>query len=250
MTEAGGDTGVRPGWAANGDVGLHYIAGGSDDSAGGAVLVIPGFGERAEEYAWLLDALSPRRAVAVDLRGRGRSDAPPTGYGWEEHLADLEAIVDAAGLDEFTIVGISRGAGYGLGYALRHPGRVRGFLVGDYWARHAALPETWPDQALTSSLRGTPLAERVPAHVVRGLQRDAVEISLWEQLIELRGPVVVVRGTRRGVLVDDATVERYRRSLPHVEIHTLDGSGHDLWSHDPAPLLRLVRSTLDRSDAL
>jgi len=236
-------------WTMHGGVRLHYRTVEPDTATGTPVLIIPGFGELADEYEWLLDALRPRRAVAVDLRGRGHSDAPMTGYTWEDHIDDLEAVVEAADLGEFAIVGISRGASYGLGFALRHPERVRAMVIGDYWARHTSLPETWPDQALASILRGVPVSKRMPAHAVRGLQRDAVEVPLWDRLSELRGPVTVVRGTRRGVLVDDAAAEHYRRSLPGVEIHVIEGAGHDLWSRDPAPFLRVIRSTLDRADA-
>ena len=58
------------------------------------VLVVPGMGEYADEYDWLLDALGDRRVVIVDVRGRGRSDVPDTGYRWEDHIGDLRAAVE------------------------------------------------------------------------------------------------------------------------------------------------------------
>jgi pimeloyl-ACP methyl ester carboxylesterase len=241
---------IHAGWATNHHVRLHYLETRPDQAHGTPVLVVPGFGESAREYDWLLDALSPRRAVAADLRGRGPSDAPPSGYSWEDHVGDLEAVVDATGLQEFAIVGISRGVSYGLGYALRHPRRVRSFVIGDYQARHIALPPEWPEKALaTTVLRGVPLADRMPAHAVRGVQRDAVEVPLWHRLADLGCPVCVVRGTRRGVLVTDEAAERYRRSLPDAEMHMLDDAGHDLWSRDPDRFSRLVRAFLDRAEA-
>jgi len=240
---------TRTAWATNSDVRLHYLESWPDQADGTPVVVLPGFGEAAREYAWLLEALWPRRVVAVDLRGRGRSDAPATGYAWEDHVDDLEAVADAAGLDEFAIVGISRGVSYGLGYALRHPGRVRAFVIGDYYAGHIALPPEWPDQALaTTVVRGVRLAVRMPAHAVRGVQRDAVEVPLWDRLVELNCPVCVVRGSRPSVLVNDDVAERYRRSLPDAEMHVLDGVGHDLWSRDPERFTRLLTGFLERAD--
>src|SRR4030067_752286 len=34
------------------------------------------------------------RVVRYDVRGHGRSSAPPTGYSWEHYLADLRALLD------------------------------------------------------------------------------------------------------------------------------------------------------------
>ena len=219
------------GWARAGSVRIHYL-----DRAGSAgpspVLVVPGFGEAAPEYLWLLSALAPRRAVAMSARGRGRSDAPAAGYSWEDHIADIEAVVSAAGLERLVLVAFSRGSSYALGYALSHPETVDGLVVGDYWARHVGLPATFVEHQLTVSIRGVPVSERMPAHAVAGVQQESVEVPLWDRLGELRCPVLLVRGTRRSALADEAVVARWQEALPSVEVATVD-AGHDLWGRDP-----------------
>jgi pimeloyl-ACP methyl ester carboxylesterase len=104
------------------------------------VLVVPGMGEGADEYAWLLGRLGDRRVLVADVRGRGRSDAPPAGYAWEDHIGDLRAVVAARALEPPVLVAFSRGSSYALGYALHFPDQVRGLVVGDYQARHVGLP--------------------------------------------------------------------------------------------------------------
>jgi pimeloyl-ACP methyl ester carboxylesterase len=48
--------------------------------------------------------------VALDLRGRGRSETTPPGtYGWENHALDMFAVADALGFDRFSVVGQSMG---------------------------------------------------------------------------------------------------------------------------------------------
>jgi pimeloyl-ACP methyl ester carboxylesterase len=42
----------------------------------------------------------------------------------ETWVADLEAVVDAAGVDRFTLLGVSQGAAIALVYAARHPERL------------------------------------------------------------------------------------------------------------------------------
>ena len=126
----------------NDGVRIHALDNGRVDAPLPPVLVVPGMGEYADEYTWLLDALGERRVVIVDVRGRGRSDVPDAGYRWEDHIGDLHAVVGATGLDRPVVVAFSRGSSYALGYALEHPTGLRGLVVGDELAAQwqAALP--------------------------------------------------------------------------------------------------------------
>ena len=48
--------------------------------------------------------------VALDLRGRGRSDATGPGtYGWENHALDVFAVADVLGFERFGLIGQSMG---------------------------------------------------------------------------------------------------------------------------------------------
>ena len=44
-------------------------------------------------------------------------------------VGDLEAVVDAAGLERFALLGISQGAAIALVYAVRHPERVTDLVL-------------------------------------------------------------------------------------------------------------------------
>jgi pimeloyl-ACP methyl ester carboxylesterase len=51
-----------------------------------------------------------RQLVALDLRGRGRSEATAPGtYGWRNHALDVFAVADALGFDRFAVIGQSMG---------------------------------------------------------------------------------------------------------------------------------------------
>ena len=63
------------------------------------------------------------RLVRYDGRGMGLSD-PAEEFSLETRLRDLEAVVDAAGLERFALLGMSEGAHTALRYAARHPERV------------------------------------------------------------------------------------------------------------------------------
>jgi pimeloyl-ACP methyl ester carboxylesterase len=64
------------------------------------------------------------RLVRYDGRGWGLSARTGTAGGLEQWLHDLEAVVDAAGLERFALFGPSGGAAAAVRYAARHPDRV------------------------------------------------------------------------------------------------------------------------------
>lgn len=103
---SGGDAGAVSAFVDNGAVRLHALDNGRLN-ASPPVLVVPGMGEYADEYAWMLDRIGDRRVVIVDVRGRGASDAPPAGYAWEDHIGDLRAVVASLEVERPILVAFS-----------------------------------------------------------------------------------------------------------------------------------------------
>jgi pimeloyl-ACP methyl ester carboxylesterase len=84
-------------------------------------------------WAPQIEALSQSyRVIAPDLWGHGRSDAPPEGT---RTLGDLAAqaglLLDALGIRECAVVGLSVGGMWGAELALREPQRVRALVLMD-----------------------------------------------------------------------------------------------------------------------
>lgn len=233
----------------NGGVRLHVLADGSD---GGSVplLIAPGLSESAFDYADLIEALAPRRVVAVTFRGRGRSDAPTAGYGLDDHVGDLAVAARLLEGRRFCLLACSRAVAYGLGYAVEHPSALAGLILGDYPARHSALPGTFPDWFLATSWRGTPAAERIAAHAVHAIQRESAECTFWDRLPDLRCPALILHGEPAcGSQLSAEQIERYRSSLPHPSVVGFPGSGHDLRDPEPTRFHQTVRRFLEQLDA-
>ncbi len=229
----------------NDGVRIHALDNGRDGSALPPALVVPGMGESADEYTWMLDRLGDRRVVIVDVRGRGLSDVPDAGYRWEDHISDLRAVTEAASLDRPVLVAFSRGSSYALGYALEYPDEPRGLVIGDYFARHVGLPAEFADQQLASKIRGVPISERMSDHAVRAVFAESREVPLWDRLTELRCPVLVIRGGRKSALVGAELAAQWQESLPSVQLVLLPDAGHDLWSRDPDAYLAVLMPFLD-----
>jgi lipase len=80
--------------------------------------------------------------VGVDLRGRGDSDKPESGYGLEAHAADVVRVLDHLGLQSAVLAGHSTGGFVALKTALAFPDRVRALILLDGgWPRVESTPE-------------------------------------------------------------------------------------------------------------
>lgn len=79
---------------------------------------------------WLPALIAHHRVVRMDMRGHGCSPVP-AGYPWtmDALVDDLAAVVDAANLERFHLIGESIGGTTAMIYAARHASRVRTLAV-------------------------------------------------------------------------------------------------------------------------
>jgi len=93
---------------------------------------------------WWTELSKHHRLIRYDERGNGMSQRDVSDVSFDTWVHDLETVVDAAGLDRFSLLGISRGGAIAIAYAVRHPERVSklvlygAFPVGLY---HYGSPE-------------------------------------------------------------------------------------------------------------
>lgn len=74
--------------------------------------------------------------VGVDLRGRGGSEKPDSGYGLETHAKDVLRVLDHLGVEGAVLCGHSMGAFVAMKAALMRPERVRALVLLDgAWPR-------------------------------------------------------------------------------------------------------------------
>jgi pimeloyl-ACP methyl ester carboxylesterase/DNA-binding CsgD family transcriptional regulator len=103
---------------------------------------------------WLEALGRTHTVVRYDERGCGLSDREVDDFDFERQVDDFEAIVDAAGLERFTLFGMSQGASISIAYAVRHPERVeRIVLHGGYALGRKRRGEEAVAEALTAAIR-------------------------------------------------------------------------------------------------
>ncbi|HVM58242.1 MAG TPA: adenylate/guanylate cyclase domain-containing protein [Gaiellaceae bacterium] len=134
-------------YAKSGDVHVAYqVLGGR--SGGGDLVFVPGFVSHLECAAeepslarFLRRLASFARVTAFDKRGTGLSDRTGRLPSLEERMDDIRAVMDAAGVEQAALFGVSEGGPLTLLFAATYPERVRALALYGTWARVLEAPD-------------------------------------------------------------------------------------------------------------
>ena len=101
--------------------------------SGQAVVLLHGLASNARIWDGVACRLagSGLRVVALDQRGHGASDQPPSGYDFASVGRDLSAALAALGIQRPVLAGHSWGANVGLQFAADRPGSLAGLALVD-----------------------------------------------------------------------------------------------------------------------
>ncbi len=117
---------------------LHVRSYGPRTGAGLPVVCLPGLARTGADFDVLAARLAsdperPRRVLALDSRGRGRSDydPDPANYSLAVELADLIAVLTALDIARAVFVGTSRGGLLTMLLAVARPTAIAGCVLND-----------------------------------------------------------------------------------------------------------------------
>ena len=96
---------------------------------GRAILFVHGYPLDRTIWSDQVEGLDGFLRIAPDLRGMGRSDAPDLGYSIGIYADDLAALLDALGVEEVILCGLSMGGYVIFEFLRRWRGRVRGLVL-------------------------------------------------------------------------------------------------------------------------
>jgi pimeloyl-ACP methyl ester carboxylesterase len=204
-----------------------------------------------------------RRAVALDLRGHGRSDPPTDGdYSLIGMAADIGAVVEQLDLTKVVLVGHSMGGGVALTYAGTHPNKVAGLLLLDPIGDGKQFPasqtepllralnanyettitEYWKGiagsngavrQRLLDDLRAT------PQETVVGSFRETLRFDPDPSLAGYRGPILSVITPFND---QPFSLHRLGAGFPH---RVVQGTGHWIQLEKPEEFNRVLDEFLE-----
>ena len=114
------------------NINLHYLEYGSAENKP-SIIFMHGLTANAHAFDGLMAAglSSAFHIISVDLRGRGESDAPATGYTMKEHAADILDLMAALKIEKVTFAGHSFGGFLALYLAKFYPEKVDKLILMD-----------------------------------------------------------------------------------------------------------------------
>jgi class 3 adenylate cyclase len=210
--------------------------------------------------------------VRFDSRGNGLSDRDlPGPVDLEGLLADLEAVVDATGLERFSLWGSCFGGPTAMVFADRHPERVERLILDGTYADggRVTTPErrdafltmleaavahpdavyaslsymTDPAPAESHDERVKRARRSIDQELLVELYRLVYEIDVTSVLAGLRMPTLVVH--REGSRVFPLACGRaLAASIPDADFVALPGRAHNLWEERPEDGWRAVAAFL------
>jgi pimeloyl-ACP methyl ester carboxylesterase len=261
-----------------GGLNFHYTDWGGD---GPPLVMLHGLSGHARTWDHTAAALSDRyRVLALDQRGHGDTDWAPQ-YGFGLMAADLLGFLDALGLDEVTLMGLSMGGIVSFVFAAAHPERVRRLIILDIGpeiapagaqnvAASLAASDVFGsvDEAVAQARAANPrptdaaLRHRV-SHSLRALpdgtltykmdkalrsQRGAIfdrtPEQLWAAWRSVSCPVLLVRGEDSVVLAAE-TAQRMLAENPRAAFASVPDCGHSITLDSPEGLLVAVNPWLN-----
>jgi pimeloyl-ACP methyl ester carboxylesterase len=246
-----------------GPAGNLYI----DDGGNGKklpVLFLHSFGGSTRHWENQLEYLrKDRRAIAMDLRGHGRSDAPSNNdYNVEALTKDIEVIVDSLDLDRFIIVGHSLGGSAAIAYAGKHPGKVAGLLVTGTPGKTPAelskpiiaslesdkydtVMEQYMTKLLTNAVPGTDKLEREGMNKISkeasiAIIKEAFKYDPLPDLHKYPGPELIVSRS------NEEQPNSLHNAFPTIPYKTVEGTSHWIQLDKPGEFNKILNEFLER----
>jgi 3-oxoadipate enol-lactonase len=255
--------------------GIAWEAEGPEDAP--AVLLIMGLAYPAAMWFRLLPALTERyRVIWIDNRGAGLTgDVPGAPYTVETMTADCLAVLDAAGVEQAHVVGISMGGLMAQELALTapervlslcltatHPGIAHAVVDPEAMAMLLKRGEMTPVEAAEASVPynyapATPRerieedwAVRFPlAATNEGYMAQAAGTSQWDGYERIPGittPTLVLHG-ELDRLVPLANGKNLAERIPGADLVVVPDANHVLMTDQPEQVSKVLLDWLDRN---
>lgn len=227
------------------------------------VVLLHGVLQTGEGLRHLADRLAlGGEVLAPDLRGRGQTEAPPSGYDPATMADDVGALIEFTGIERPVAIGRLHGGLVAYHLAARRPDLVRGVVLAEanpevsaerasrvreamralprsfpsreaaerFYAEGLGLPAARAQHDIPLDLETAPdgaLRWRHDLDLVLRIEAEATPRADWEILAQVRCPALVLRGQRGELRAE--TKQRLMDVMPRVQVLTIYGAGPEVF---------------------
>jgi 3-oxoadipate enol-lactonase len=226
-----------------------------EQGLGAPILLIMGLGYASAMWHRMRPALSQHfRTIAFDNRGVGLSDVPPGPYSIAAMASDAAAVLDAVGIAQAHVFGVSMGGMIAQEFALEYPVKTRSLILGctaaggpsavraeskvadvlrardmtPEQAREAIIPYIYDAATPRTKIdEDTAMRQRwlpTPAGYFAQLQA-VLAFESYSRLDRITAPTLVIHGKSDG-LVPPANGELIASRIPGARLVLLDQASH------------------------
>jgi len=184
------------------------------------VLLHGGLSDRREWRRQLEELSDEFTVVAWDAPGCGQSSDPPETFRLPEYADCLAAFVDALGLGQSHVLGLSFGAGLSLELYRRHPTVPRTLVLASAYAGWAgSLPADVVKQRLQQALREADLPpDQVVPGYIPGLFTESAPAELIDEVVAIMSDFHAAGVRSMATAFAEADL---RDVLPRINVPTL-----------------------------
>jgi esterase len=247
-----------------------------------SLVLLHGFTGHARSWDPFAEAMTVRyRVLALDQRGHGETGwAAADRYGIDDMINDLESFVQALGLQDFTLVGLSMGGLVTMEYAGRRPKALAACVIVDIGpeidrsgssriqasvqavdtfasreeafalarAENSRPPELLHRQRSDAGLMRTETGRWTyrydRALRTPGILRLRDPETAWQSCAKIEAPTQIVRGELSDIL-SPQIAERMVRTIQDARLVTVANAGHGVPYDAPEGFLAAVREFLE-----
>lgn len=223
------------------------------------------------------------KTILIDNRGTGQSDKPEAPFSMADMAADVASVLDHAKIERAHVMGISMGGMIAQEFALNHPRRLRGLVLGCTLCGIAhsvpgdpevlAALQVNPDQPLApqverllaaccakpflASSRGQAVVEdrvaevmnypMTPTHTYQLHFAAIGGFDTFERLPQIKAPTLLITGTS-DLLVPEINSEIIKERIPGSRLHKIPGAGHVFFWEAPEETAAVVTNFLSAAN--